>query len=244
VEVKAASIASRRNTGLSLMPNGFESLGGDALRDLLAYLCAGEGKYRLLDLRGAFTANSTKGIYSSEESRSETLRFQRFGVIKVGDVPFEIMSPAKSPTGNNLCVLRGGDGFSRGLPQKVEITNVGVKAGKLHFLGGVGGWAYPWGDAARHNVPVVKVTVHYADGQQEEIVLKNGQEFVDYVGAADDPRYDVPGSKAVPGIVRSGQVRWFSKPLQRAAVIKGITLESFNNHVAPTLVAMTAEVAE
>ncbi|MDW8311059.1 MAG: hypothetical protein RMK20_16930, partial [Verrucomicrobiales bacterium] len=109
--------------------------------------------------------------------------------------------------------------------------------------GGVGGWAYPWGDQAGHNVPVMKVTVHFADGQREEIILRNGHEFADYIGSPTDPRYNVPGSQPVPGIVKSGQVRWFTKSLQHVAEIRSITLESFDNHVAPTLVAMTAEIA-
>lgn len=243
-EIATANIKARHTTGLSLMPGGFEALGEEALRDLLAFLCEGEGKYRLLDLREAFTASSTRGIYTSESARNETLRFERFGVIKVGDIPFEIMSPSKTPEGNNLCVLRGGDGFAKSRPQKVEVNNVGVKASRLHFLGGVGGWAYPWGDPSGHNVPVMKVTVHFADGQREELILRNGHEFADYIGSPTDPRYNVPGSQPVPGVVKSGQVRWFTKPLQRVAEIRSITLESFDNHVAPTLVAMTAEVAQ
>jgi putative membrane-bound dehydrogenase-like protein len=241
-EIATANIKARHTTGLSLMPSGFETLGEEPLRDLLAFLCEGENRYRLLDLRSAFTANSTRGIYTSESARNETLRFERFGVIKVGDIPFEIMSPSKTADGNNVCVLRGGDGFAKSRPQKVEIQNVGVKASKLHFLGGVGGWAYPWGEQPGHNVPVMKVTVHFADGQTEELVLKNGQEFADYLGSPTEPRFNVPGSQPVPGLVKSGQVRWFTKPLQRAAEIKSISLESFDNHVAPTLVALTAEI--
>ena len=99
----------------------------------------------------------------------------------------------------------------RSLPQRVEIENVNLKAGKLNFLGGVGGWAYPWNDKQFENMPVAKVTVHYTDDQTEEIILKNGQEFADYIGA-----YDVPKSKAVADLVTHGQVRWFSKSLKHA----------------------------
>jgi type 1 glutamine amidotransferase len=185
-----------------------------------------------------FTANSSKGIYVTADNSSETLQFKKFGVIKVGDIPFQIVSPSKSPTGNNVCVLKGGSGFAKSLPKIVEIK-AGVKATQLHFLGGVGGWAYPWGDKSGHDVPVMKVTVHYADNQTEEITVRNGREVADYNGS-----YDVPGSKAVPDLVRNGQVRWFSKPLGRQALVDHISLESFDNHVAPTVVAVTAELAD
>ena len=126
------------------------------------------------------------------------------------------------------------------MPQKVEIERVGVKASRLHFLGGVGGWAWPFGDKKNKNMPVVKVTVSFADGQTEEIILRNGVEFVDWM----DTSNEVPGSKQIPDLLNHGQVRWFSKPLQHHAVIQKIALESFNNDVAPTLVAITAEVGE
>src|SRR6185437_975978 len=63
-EIKTADIKSRRNTGLSLMPNGFESLGGDNLRDILAYVCAGDANFLLVDLQSAFTASTLNGLFS------------------------------------------------------------------------------------------------------------------------------------------------------------------------------------
>lgn len=238
VDLKRENIKSQRATGLSLMPNGFEALGGEGLRDVLGYLRAGDTQFRVLDLTPAFTANSTRGIYANEESRNESLRFIKFGMVKVGDIPFEIMSPTKSATGQNVIVLKGGSGFAKSLKKQVEIK-AGIAARKLHFLGGVGGWAWPWGGERNQNLPVVKLTVHYVDNQTEEMVFKNGQEFADYNGS-----HDVPGSKEAGGLVRSGQVRWFSKPLKREAVIQKIVLESYDNAVAPTFVAITAELAE
>src|SRR5206468_11160332 len=129
VEIQKKNIASRRSTGRSLMPEGFEALGPEGLRDLLTYICADEMKFRILDLTSAFTANTSEGIYNSRESRDESLRFRKFGTIKVGDVPFDIVSPKKSPTGNNVVVLLGGSGISRTYPQKVEVK-VGVPMSK------------------------------------------------------------------------------------------------------------------
>jgi putative heme-binding domain-containing protein len=60
--VRKDNIQSRSSTGRSLMPEGFEALGGEGLRDLLAYICADEVKFRILDLTPAFTANTSDGI--------------------------------------------------------------------------------------------------------------------------------------------------------------------------------------
>ncbi|HXT42341.1 MAG TPA: ThuA domain-containing protein [Candidatus Angelobacter sp.] len=236
--IRKDNIKSRRSTGRSLMPEGFEALGGEGLRDLLAYICADESKYRLIDLSGAFTANSARGIYSRTESLDETLKFRKFGLVKVDDVPFDVVAPARSATGNNLIVLKGGNGVAKTMPQKVEVKNIGIAASRLDFLGGVGGWAWPFGGDPGKNLPVAKITVRFADERSEEFVLKNGVEIADYNGDTD-----VPGSKAAPGLLAHGQVRWFTKSLARPGVIESLALESFDNAVAPTFVAVTAETA-
>jgi uncharacterized protein len=235
-EIQQDNIKTRRTSGMSLMPNGFESLGKDGLRDLVGYLVADEKRFRILDLRPAFTADSTKGIFISRESTNETLRFRNFGTIRVGEVPFDIINPIVSQNGNNLVVLRGGHGFAKTLPQKVEVK-ANVKANVLHFLGGVAGWGHPFGgDTKNENMPAAKVTVHYSGGETEELTFRNGVEFADYNG-----KYDVPGSREVPDQVRNGQVRWFSKPLRKNGTIEKLTLESFDNAVAPVFVSITAE---
>jgi putative membrane-bound dehydrogenase-like protein len=239
--IKVSDVRARRNTGRSVMPEGFESLGGESLRDLLAYVCASDSRFRVLDLRVAYTADSSKGIFASAENKEETLSFQKFGLIKAGEIPFDILNPEKTAQGKNLIVLKGRNGICRDYPQKVEINGGGVKATKLHFLGGVGGWAWPCCGDSNEKVPVAKVTISHGSGKSEEFVFQNGVEFVDYINAGTE----VPGSKEVPGLLRRGQVRHFSRPLQYAALaIEKITIESYNNQVAPTFVAITAETAE
>src|SRR5690606_6273663 len=148
--------------------------------------------------------------------------------------PFDVLAPTRSASGKNLIVLKGGQGFSETLPHSVEIP-VGFRAGKLHFLGGVGGWAYPCcGENKNENMPVAKVTVHDRDNAKEEIILRNWVEFADYIG-----KFDVPGSKEVPDLVRSGQVRWFTKNLGREDYIEKLTISSYDNIVAPTVTATT-----
>lgn len=238
IEVKTSDIKVRRSTGRSLMPEGFEALGEEALRDLLAYMGAGENKYKIIDLKSVFNASSTHGLFYNRDSTDETLRFRKFGIIKAGDVPFEVVTPARTTSGNNLIVLKGGQSYARTHAQKIEIPSVGVKASKLHVLGGVGGWAFPFGNRSE-NIPVAKIILHVEGGATEEIVLKDGIEIADYNG-----RTDVPGSKAVSDLVSRGQVRYFTKTLPRPAVIEKITLESMANAVAPVFVALTAELAE
>jgi putative membrane-bound dehydrogenase-like protein len=238
VEINKTDIAKRKSTGRSLMPEGFESLGGEALRNIISYMCANDNKYRMIDLKPTFTASSLRGIYNSPDSVEETLKFKKFGVVKVDDVPFDVVNPGAILSAKNVLVLKGGLGFAKTLPQQVVLTNLNIAASRLHFLGGVAGWGYPWGGEAQKDVPAAKITIDYAYGMAETIILTNGNEIVDYNGNAD-----VPGSKAAPGIVERGQIRSFSKILMTRAPIQKITIESFDNALAPTFVAITAETA-
>lgn len=234
--IRKSDVKSRTSTGRSLMPEGFEQLGGDGLRDLLAFICADESRFRMLDLTAAFTANSGRGLYYSPDHEDETVTFRSYGLKRVDDVPFDVVSPQKAVA--NVIVLRGGapDSWSRkSLPQRVEIR-AGVAASRLHFLGGVAGWGFP--AVGDDQLPALKVTAHFAGGGSQEIVLRNGQEFADYNG-----QQDVPGSKGLPQFTKGrGQVRWFTKELRGGAVLESLTLESYDNAVAPTLFAITAEV--
>src|SRR6185436_11276816 len=158
-------IKTQRNTGRSLMPEGFEALGDDSLRDLVSYLAASDLRFKIIDLKSAFTASSTRGLFTNPEDVNDTLRLRKFGMVRAGEVPFEIVSPARATTGNNLIVLKGTRANSKTFPQKVKIPAAGIVASKLHFLGGVGGWAWPYGgEDTDKGLPVAKVTVQYGDG--------------------------------------------------------------------------------
>jgi hypothetical protein len=86
-------------------------------------------------------------------------------------------------------------------------------------------------------VPAAKATIVYENNETEEVTWKNGEVFADYARP-----YDVPGSKAVPDLTTSGQLRWFSIAPKQKTRIRKVVLESFNNHLAPTFVAVTAQV--
>lgn len=235
VEIRRADIASMKSSGLSLMPEGLEALGGKNIRDIVGYLVNTIPKgFRPLDLGGAFTADSRKGLYQSQ-SEPASIVFKQFGIVMVDNIPFNVVNPAANTRGMNVVVLKGGSGFAKSLPQRVEFS-VGTAAKKLYILGGVAGWGFPYGDPDVQNVPAAKARLEYADGQSEEIVWKNGEEFADYTRP-----YEVPGSRSVGGLTDAGQLRWFTIVPKHTAEIRKITLESFNNHIAPTFVAMTAE---
>jgi putative membrane-bound dehydrogenase-like protein len=237
-QIKVADLKSRVNTGRSLMPEGFDGLGGETLRDIIAYMQSVDGgKYRTLDLRDAFTASTTTGLYHRQEAKGDSFEFLKTGTVKVGEVPFNIVSPEKAP--RNIMVLKGGppEGYAKTLPQRVEVKAGGFKANRLHFLGGVTGWGYT-GQGEGGDV-VLTATVHTTQGQREQIVCKNGVEFADYAR-----EIDVPGSKLAPGLVKRHQLRWFTKVLSSPQEIDRITLESPDSAAAPTIVAITAELAD
>lgn len=239
IEIRKDNIQSRRNSTRSLMPEGFEQLGAEALRDLLTYLCADEQRYRILDLSAAFTANTTRGIYSAAEARDESLRFKKWGMLTHRSVPFDVVNPLRMTEGKNVIVLQGGAGLAQSYPKQVEVK-VGLPVTKLHFLGGVAGGGYPGG---KSNEPAAKITVHFAGGASEELVLRNGVEIADYSG-----RVEVPGSEALENLdqllLNGKQVRYFSKALSHRGMVESLTLASYGNELAPTFVGITAEVGE
>jgi putative membrane-bound dehydrogenase-like protein len=235
-EIRKDNIATRRSTGRSLMPEGFEVLGAEGVRDLLAFLCADEARFRVLDLLPVSTANTARGIYVRPENRDDAPAFTRTGLVKIDDVPFDVLSPQRGPA--NVILLRGGEGYALTMPKQVDIK-VGVAARRIHFLGGIAGWgaqAPVPADAAR---TAVVITLHLAGGGTERILLRDGVEIADWIG-----RFDVPGSKWVPDLARRGQLRTFSKEVKSRAVIERMTLESVHEGVAPTFIGITVERAE
>jgi len=256
VEIPAAEVAATNCTGASLMPEGFERLGFEAIRNLLAYVVnhAPQG-FRPLDLGSVATVDSRYPVFDPTTSSPE-FQFTRFGMVSVnpGNVPFHILNPAEAPGGRNLLVLRGGP--LQQLPQRVELrwgaepsgsdtgavlggqaaSGKGLRASRLHVLGGVAGWGYPFGNAPQQAAPAAKLVFEYSDGVIDELVLHNGDQFAD-----PSQVIDVPGSTLATNMVERGQIRWFTVELKRRQPVRRLTLESFNNHLAPVFVALTAQ---
>lgn len=237
VEIPKSDLAKRENTQRSLMPEGYEALGAEALRDLLAFVCGEASRnFRILDLSDAYTADTRTGLFANSGPGGGILQLPRTGHLAIEGVPFLVQDPAKSRTMSNVVVLKGGpfkDNFSKSFPQSVEV-DVAVAAKKLHLLSGIGGWAYP---SSRDRIPVLKIEVIRAKGGSETFIMKNGVEFADYVR-----QVDVPGSTYVNDLSKDSQIRWITLELKKPGTIQKIVLSSFDNRIAPVIVAITADI--
>lgn len=235
LRIPQSEIASRTNTGRSLMPEGYEHLGPEVLRDLLTYLGATQSRHRVIDLSTAFTADTRQGLYHSQERTGDTLPFVEFGLVEVDGVPFEIVDPERSRLGGNVIVLQGGPRgvFSRTMPQEVDVP-VGFAASRLHVLGAVAGWGALQPDEGEL---VLTFRLEFADGETREVEWFNGVEIADYIRDVD-----VPGSKLAEGIVSRHAVRVAAIDVEHDAVIERIVLTSAGRGIAPTTVAITAEL--
>jgi len=236
VEIRKEDIATRENTHRSLMPEGLEGLGAEGLRDILAYMTASEGRYRVLDLRDAYTADARRGLFAAEASKGDSVFPVTFGNITAEKLPFFLMDPAKSANGNNMVVLKGGGKrtFSTNYPKSVEVP-VDLEATRFYFLSGIAGWGYP---ATGDFRTAMKVGIHFADGRKEETVLLNGVAFGDY-----NKETDISGSKLLKGVVKSGQMRLIRIDVKKPGKVAKLVLESADNGVVPVVAAITADLS-
>ena len=235
VEIPRDKIISQSNTGASLMPEGFEALGPEVLRDLIAFLHSGEQRFHAIAFGKAATADGSRGVYQNPEAEVDRVSIKKYGLTQIQGVPFSLPDPAASPTGRNVIVLKGGaqpNVFSMTMPDSVTLT-VGQNAGRLHMLGAVAGWGWP---AVQAKEPVVKCTVQYADGETEDLVFVNGIDFADHIA-----RIDVPGS-APTDITEKGQMRYLWRDLKHPGkLIDHLTLSGFTKAPAPLIAALTLE---
>ncbi len=242
-ELKVGDIVSRERSPISLMPEGFEALGAEGLRNVIAYLRSVAispegvtvGRFRLLDLGAAFTASTSTGLYAKKESKNDTLPFAKFGQVESNGVPYKVVDPKTAKDGLNVIVLKGGafkEAYSRTLPQKVEIP-VGSVANRIHFLGAVGGWG-AHGDAI-----AMIAEVHFLSGKVQKKVFYGARDFADYNGVGD-----VPGSKSARQLLTGDnrQVRTLWIPVESDEIIDKLVLSSADTEIAPTTVAVTIEI--
>lgn len=236
-EVRKEDIKERLNTRMSLMPEGLEGLGAENLRDILAFMGGDAQKhFRVLSLADVYTADSREGVFKGTKPNEGQVRLAKFGNVTVEGIPFFVQDAAKSATGSNLIVLKGGpkDAHSQSFPAKVEVP-VNVATKRLQLLSGISGWGYP---AVRHEDIALQATVIYASGEKESFALKNGVEFSDYIRPVD-----VPGSQYVEGITDGQQLRLLTLKLTKPGIAKTLVLESpTGNHTVPVIVAITADI--
>ena len=241
-ELKVADIVSRERSPNSLMPEGFESLGAEGLRNVIAYLRSVAispegvtiGRFRLLDLGTAFTASTDTGLYASKNAKRDTLPFKKYGQVEANGVPYKIVDPKSAKDGLNVIVLKGGNGqgaYSKSFAQKVEIP-VGSVANRIHFLGAVGGWG-------AHDAIAMIAEVHFLSGKVQKKVFYGARDFADYNGVGD-----VPGSKSARQLLtgEGRQVRTLWIPVESDEIIDKLVLSSADTEIAPTTVAVTIEI--
>ena len=237
-EIAKTDIAKRENTQRSLMPEGLEGLGAEALRDLLAFMCGDAMKqFRILNLADAFTADSRSGVFAGPEANQGQVRLAKFGNLQIENIPFLVQDPVKSATGGNLIVLKGGPSagnHSQSFPERVEVT-VGIKAKRLHLLSGISGWGFP---AVRDELAALRAVVVYEDGVREFFQLINGVHFSDYIR-----KVDVVGSQYIEGVTEGQQMRLITLELGRPVEAKMLILESpLGNKTVPVIAAITADL--
>ena len=236
-EIAKTDIEKRENTGRSLMPEGLDGLGAEALRDLLTFVCGEASKqFRIISLADATTASSSEGVFAGPSPNQGQVRLTKFGDFKVEGVPFFIPSPQKATAGN-LIVLKGGpspDNHSQSFPARVEVA-LNVETKKIQLLSGISGWGWP---AVRDEAPALKATVVYGNGEKEDFTFINGVHFADYIRPVD-----VPGSRYVDGITDGQQMRLLTLELTKKGAAKTLILESpAGNKTAPVIAAVTADI--
>lgn len=237
-EIAKSDIEKRENTQRSLMPEGLDGLGPEALRDILAFIVGDAAKqFRILHLADAFTADSRDGVFASARPEGGRVKLNKFGNVQVEGVPFFIQDPTKSSTGGNLIVLKGGpgkDNHSQTFPAKAEVA-INVAAKRLQILSGVSGWGWP---AVQDEAPALKATVVYEGGEKEEFTFFNGIHFSDYIRPVE-----VPGSKGIEGLADGQEPRLLTLELTKKGIAKTLILESpAENKTPPVIVAVTADI--
>lgn len=215
----------------SVMPEGFEKQVKPAeLNDLLEFLTQ-RGQFVPLDLRKVATSVSTRGMFVSRDADAERLIFDDWSPKTFAGVPFVLVDPQGDRVPNAVMLKAENGTFPRTMPRSVELTcNMPAKA--IHFLSGVSGWGFPYGD--EKSVTMI-VRLKYSDGKVEDHPLRNGVEFADYIRVVD-----VPGSKLAFRL-RGQQIRYFSVVPERPESIATVELVKGPDQCAPVVMAITAE---
>ncbi len=216
----------------SVMPEGFEDqLSVEKMTDLLEFLTT-RGKFLPLDIRQAMTLPTDRPMFYG--GAGEVLALEDWGTKMVEGVPFSLVKPNEGRVANAI-MLYGPEGrVPPTLPKQVTLE-VGTSASAIHMLTGVGGWNAKAG--AKDGPAVMTVRLHYADGQKEEHVLKDGVHFADYIGP-----FEVPGSKKAFNFVRGYQMRYLVvRPARPKEEIVTMELVKNQHNSSPITMAITLE---
>ncbi len=215
----------------SLMPEGFEKqVSQQEITDLLEFLTQ-RGKYLPIPLAKAATIISTRGMFFDDNGQLERLVFDDWKPKVFDGVPFVLIDPQEDRT-KNAILLYGPQGIKAPTMPKSVTLPCNAPAKAIHMLSGVSGWGFPIG--RKGSVSMI-VRLKYEDGKSEDIELKNGEHFADYIR-----RVDVPESKFAYQL-RGQQIRYLAVHPSRRETIKEIELVKGSDDSAPVVMAVTVE---
>ena len=215
----------------SLMPEGFEKqVTPEEITNLLEFLTQ-RGKYLPIPLDKVATIISTRGMFFDENGDVERLIFSDWKPKVFEGVPFVLVDPQGDRV-KNAILFYGPQGTTAPKMPKSVTLPVNGPAKAIHMLSGVSGWGFPLG---RKGSVTLIVRLKYEDGKAEDIELKNGEHFADYIR-----RVDVEGSKFAYQL-RGQQLRYLSVQPARKEPIKEIELVKGPDATAPVVMAVTVE---
>jgi putative membrane-bound dehydrogenase-like protein len=215
----------------SIMPEGFEKqVTPSDITNLLEFLTQ-RGKFLPIPLDKAATIVSTQGMFFKKESNVERLIFDDWKPKVFEGIPFVLVDPQGDRT-PNVVMLYGPNGSQAPQMPRAVTLPCNAPAKSIHMLSGVGGWSFP--ASAKGTVSMI-VRLRYADSQQEDHPLINGEHFADYIR-----RVDVAGSKFAFAL-RGQQIRYLAVHPKRAEKIETIELVKGPDSTAPVVMAVTVE---
>ncbi len=221
----------------SAMPEGIEeSINDDGLVDLLEYLTQSD-RFIPLGLESVANVVTIEGMFVNRNDPRERLALQNYGRQIVHNVPFDLIEPLSQASNvavkKNAVMLHGPLGnFAPKMPKMITVR-CKTAAAKLHFLGGVAGWASK--KPANGSVSMI-VRLHYADAATEDHPLIDGQHIADYIGV-----FEVPQSQLAFKTIDGGQIRYLAIKPKRPEIIDSIEFVKPDGHTAPIVFAITAE---
>jgi len=215
----------------SVMPEGFEKqMTAEELSSLLQFL-TDKGRFMPVSLDRYATAISTKGLFDVGDDGPDRMVFGDWAPKIFKDVPFILTDP-RGKTVPNIILLNGPNGTLPPTMPKSVVLPCNSEAKAIHLLSGVGGWSFPY-DASKTVSMIVRL--HYKDGTTEDIELRNGVQFADYIR-----RVDVPESEFAYAL-GGQQIRRIIVTPKKHDVIETIELVKGPDRTAPIVMAVTIE---
>lgn len=190
-----------------------------------------------LDFKGVTNTISTQEIFSGTKSNStlNDITLESWGRKTIHGVPFELIDPQNNRT-PNIFIFGGGDMETSLNRSKQMSIPCHAAAKKIHVLGGIAGWAFPF--KSKRNVAIV-AKLHYKNGGVEEHQLLNGTHFADWCM----PDGNVPTAPVVVQLDNKRHLRYFSLTPREHDVIEKIEFvkPDDGDEIAPIFFAITVE---